>query len=65
MMRCPNCQCRDFGKIGTNQYYCWGCFLEFSISGSEVKLYRVEEDGTLLALDHGDADGPALSYDAS
>ncbi len=47
MMRCPNCNCRDIGKIGTNQYYCWECFVEFSMIGEQVKLYQVEEDGSL------------------
>lgn len=47
MMRCPNCNCRDIGKIGTNQYYCWECFVEFNIDGEEVRLYQVEEDGSL------------------
>ncbi|WP_018133500.1 hypothetical protein [Effusibacillus pohliae] len=46
-MRCPNCNCRDIGKIGTNQYYCWECFVEFSMIGEQVKLYQVEEDGSL------------------
>lgn len=46
-MRCPNCNCRDIGKIGSSQYYCWECFVEFSISGDEVKLFQVEEDGSL------------------
>jgi hypothetical protein len=53
MLCCPNCKCRDIGKIGTNQYYCWGCFLEFSILGEEVKMYQVEEDGSLVAFDSG------------
>jgi hypothetical protein len=51
MMRCPHCNCRDIGKIGTNQYYCWGCYLEFSMIGEEIKLYQVEEDGSLIAFE--------------
>jgi len=50
-MRCPSCNCRDIGKIGTNQFYCWGCFVEFSVAGDEVKLFQVEEDGSLIAVD--------------
>jgi hypothetical protein len=51
MTRCPHCNCRDIGKIGTNQFYCWGCFVEFSVNAdNEVKLYQVEEDGSLVAL---------------
>ncbi len=51
MTRCPHCNCRDIGKIGTQQFYCWGCFMEFSITGEEVKLFQVEEDGSLIAFE--------------
>jgi hypothetical protein len=51
MTRCPHCNCRDIGKIGTQQFYCWGCFVEFSITGDEVKLFQVEEDGSLIAFE--------------
>lgn len=47
-MRCPNCNCRDIGKIGSNQFYCWECFVEFNVTGNEVKLFQVEEDGSLI-----------------
>lgn len=49
-MRCPHCNCRDIGKIGANQFYCWGCFMEFSVSGEEVKVYEVAEDGSLISV---------------
>jgi hypothetical protein len=49
--RCPNCNCRDIGKIGNNQYYCWGCFIEFSVDKQhQYDLYQVEEDGSLSSL---------------
>ncbi|WLR49957.1 hypothetical protein LC040_11720 [Bacillus tianshenii] len=50
-MKCPNCNCRDLGKIGVNQYYCWGCFVELSISKDRLHLHQVEEDGSLSSLD--------------
>jgi hypothetical protein len=63
MLRCPNCKCRDIGKIGTNQYYCWGCFLEFNVLGDEVKMYQVEEDGSLVAFDSdGQFGESSISY---
>jgi hypothetical protein len=60
MTRCPHCNCRDIGKIGTQQFYCWGCFMEFSVSGDEVKVFQVEEDGSLVAYQ----DVPLVSLDA-
>ncbi|MCL6515958.1 MULTISPECIES: hypothetical protein [Alicyclobacillus] len=51
-MRCPHCHCRDIGKIGANQYYCWGCFKEFNVSGDDIKVYEVAEDGSLVAVEY-------------
>lgn len=50
-MRCPNCKGRDIGKIGTNQYYCWTCYIELSIIDGRLNLHQVEADGSLSSLD--------------
>lgn len=50
MERCPHCNCKDIGKIGNNQFYCWNCFMEFALVGDEVKIYHVDEDGSLIAF---------------
>jgi ribosomal protein L37AE/L43A len=48
---CPNCGSKDVGKIGTNQYYCWNCFIEMSVAGDQISsVYQVEEDGSLHSL---------------
>ncbi len=48
---CPNCSSKDIGKIGTNQYYCWNCYVELSVAGDQVSsIYQVEEDGSLQSL---------------
>lgn len=52
MMRCPNCTSRDIGKIGANQFYCWSCFKEFNVSGEEVRVYEVAEDGSLVVIEN-------------
>ena len=51
MMKCPNCQSKDLGKIGVNQYYCWNCFIELSIGKQMIYTHHVEEDGSLSSLD--------------
>ena len=51
MMRCPNCNSKDIGKIGSHQYYCWGCFIELTVNGEKMSVFQVEEDGTLSSLD--------------
>ncbi len=51
MLICPNCKCKDIGKIGVNQYYCWGCFIELTLSKDKISTHQVEEDGTLSSLD--------------
>jgi Zn finger protein HypA/HybF involved in hydrogenase expression len=51
MCICPNCKSKDIGKIGTSQYYCWGCFIEFAITNDKkLNIFQVEEDGTLSSL---------------
>nr|WP_295969606.1 hypothetical protein [uncultured Bacillus sp.] len=51
MLKCPNCQSKDIGKIGINQYYCWNCFIEMTLSKDLILTHQVEEDGTLSSLD--------------
>lgn len=59
---CPNCGSKDIGKIGTNQYYCWNCFVELSVSGDQVSsIFQVEEDGTLQSLNDLFFDDQSLS----
>ncbi|USK84188.1 hypothetical protein LIT35_17400 [Peribacillus asahii] len=48
---CPNCRSKDVGKIGVNQYYCWGCFIEMSLANGLISTHQVEEDGSLSSLD--------------
>ncbi|MDA8353429.1 MAG: hypothetical protein M0Z65_09665 [Firmicutes bacterium] len=51
MLRCPNCNTHDLGKVGSNQFYCWGCFIELTLENGKVaSIYQVEEDGTLSSL---------------
>lgn len=51
MLACPNCKSKDLGKIGVNQYYCWNCFIEITVSKGTILTHQVEEDGTLSSLD--------------
>lgn len=51
MFNCPNCHSKDIGKIGINQYYCWNCFIELSLSQGIISTHQVEEDGSLSSLD--------------
>ncbi|MBH0229968.1 hypothetical protein LCL89_01190 [Halobacillus yeomjeoni] len=49
-MRCPNCNSKNLGKIGTEQYYCWNCFLELSFEDGKMNINQIEEDGSLSSL---------------
>ncbi|NDI33966.1 hypothetical protein [Chengkuizengella sediminis] len=51
MLRCPNCNSKDIGKIGSHQFYCWGCFIELTVNGEKMSVFQVEEDGSLSSLD--------------
>ncbi|MDA8193939.1 MAG: hypothetical protein M0Z53_08075 [Thermaerobacter sp.] len=48
---CPRCTARNVGRVGTGQYYCWDCFIEFSISHRGIRMYQVEADGELSRID--------------
>ncbi|GGH85714.1 hypothetical protein JOD43_003424 [Pullulanibacillus pueri] len=50
-MHCPNCKNKNLGKIGVNQYYCWDCFIELTLTNNKLSLNQVEEDGSLTTLD--------------
>jgi len=48
MTSCPVCHSRRaIGKVGSEQYFCWDCCVEFIVSGEEITVYNVEPDGTL------------------
>ncbi|CDQ39481.1 MULTISPECIES: hypothetical protein [Virgibacillus] len=49
-MRCPNCNGKDIGKIGSQQYYCWNCFIEMSVINNKLTIHQVEADGSLSSL---------------
>ena len=49
-MQCPVCNRLDTGKVGTNQFFCPHCYVEFNITSQGVKLYYIDTDGSLVAL---------------
>ncbi|MEL7566403.1 MAG: hypothetical protein AAGU27_16180 [Dehalobacterium sp.] len=46
-MACPVCNGREIGKIGTNQYFCWNCLVEFN---DQEEVFEITEDGSLMNL---------------
>lgn len=50
-MKCPLCKGNTVGKVANNQYYCWECFIEFSHTKNSLKIYEVEDDGSLSPLE--------------
>jgi hypothetical protein len=51
IIRCPVCNGMQIGKVGSEQYYCWNCFMEFNFNKGRLNLYEVAEDGTLISMD--------------
>ncbi|WP_090081371.1 hypothetical protein [Lentibacillus persicus] len=51
MLVCPNCREKDIGKIGSQQFYCWNCFVELSVFNDKFTIHQVEPDGSLSSLD--------------
>ncbi len=48
---CPACDGRNVGRVGTGQYYCWECCIEFAFGHKGVRMFRVEPDGELSRID--------------
>jgi hypothetical protein len=53
IMHCPLCNGIDTGKVGTNQFYCWQCLLEFRVDREGVRCFYVEADGSLVSVNEG------------
>ncbi|MFS0751349.1 hypothetical protein [Oceanobacillus sp. 1P07AA] len=51
MLRCPNCHGKQIGKIGSQDYYCWSCCIELTVSGDQINVNQIESDGSLSSLD--------------
>lgn len=51
MIICPLCGGSSIGKVGNNQFYCWECFVEFTMQKNKVTVYEVADDGSLLPYD--------------
>src|SRR5699024_6697140 len=52
MLCCPNCQLKDIGMIGPQNYYCWNCFIEMTVIEGYWNIYEVRSDGTLHSMDN-------------
>jgi len=50
--RCPRCGSRSTGQVGTEQFYCWECCVEWSPTpGGEVRVFELDEEGELILVD--------------
>ncbi|MGE5542652.1 MAG: hypothetical protein ACM3WT_06420 [Bacillota bacterium] len=47
MLLCPHCGARGIGKVGSSQYYCWECCVEFRATRKGWLVYEVLDDGSL------------------
>jgi hypothetical protein len=47
---CPSCGSREVGYLPGSQYYCWNCFVQFTVGDNRAEVYEVEEDGSLIPL---------------
>lgn len=49
-MGCPICNGNTVGRVGSNQFYCWECFIEFTMGKDGIRVFDVEDDGTLIEV---------------
>jgi len=58
-VRCPSCGHSETGRVGSHEFYCWNCCLEFHGVPGLWRLFSVEPDGTLIEV--GGADDGAVA----
>lgn len=39
------------GRVGSDHFYCWNCYIEFAVRKDRVSMYEVAEDGTLVSIE--------------
>lgn len=49
-MRCPRCGRTQTGQVGSREYYCWNCCVEFHQSPDGWRLFDVDEEGGLMEV---------------
>lgn len=49
-MSCPICKGNAIGKVGTNQFYCWDCCVEYCYKKDKVVVYQLDDEGELMPL---------------
>lgn len=52
LINCPICGGKTLGKVGSNQFYCRECFMEFSKNKNKIIAYEVADDGSLLPYEN-------------
>jgi len=60
-MICPLCKGTTLGKVGSNQYFCSECLLEFYRNETNITMYSIDDTGDLqfagqIELDHNTED---------
>ena len=49
-VRCPSCGRNETGQVGTHEFYCWNCCLEFHGAPGSWRLFALDTDGALLEV---------------
>ncbi len=49
--RCPVCGQKLVGKLGTNQFFCWTCFVEFHRFRDSFRVFAIDQEGGLKAVE--------------
>lgn len=52
-MNCPVCKSGSVGRVGTEQYYCWECCVEFSVGKKGLEVFVLDSEGGLTLLEDG------------
>jgi ribosomal protein L37AE/L43A len=48
--KCPSCQSRAVGRVGSGLFYCWDCCIEFSPTNNGWQMFQLQDDGTQVPM---------------
>lgn len=62
--RCPRCASRLVGRIGTREFFCRECCVQFLDPDVSGVVYTITDDGTLVPVMSPDSDQVAKGVTA-
>jgi hypothetical protein len=54
------CNSRALGRVGVEQFYCWDCCIEFAAADDKIRMFEVQDDGSLTDIEDFEPENPFI-----